>query len=264
MKSFMNKIGHFIVVMLILLNVSCISKKKTAGKFLPGNENSVKRENSVLSTLKMNSNSLSYYSAEAEAAYKDKQQNLQFSSQIVFERDKYVWMSITALLGIEVARVMITPDSIKILDRFNRTYISSGYAYIKKFTQLPITFEQLQNLLCGNALFEEKANLVSLDSNAMSYFLMLNATQFSQTSTYSKSSFKNEEVSIDDLLRGQNMRVSYKERNLSEAPNQPSSIAINITGEKNIECHFKLSNFVLVKNKEPQFVVPKTYKTIVY
>src|SRR5690606_17028532 len=32
------------------------------------------------------------------------------------ERNKAIWLSVTAILGVEVARVLITPDSVKILN----------------------------------------------------------------------------------------------------------------------------------------------------
>src|ERR1043165_2055158 len=44
-----------------------------------------------------------------------------FDVNIRMKKDSAIWLSITPLLGIEVARVLVTRDSIRILDRINKT-----------------------------------------------------------------------------------------------------------------------------------------------
>ena len=71
--------------------------------------------------------------------------------ELVCEKDKYIWLKVTALFGIEAARVMITPDKIQLLDRLNRKHITASYTYLKNFTDIPLTFTQLQNMTNGKA-----------------------------------------------------------------------------------------------------------------
>ena len=48
--------------------------------------------------------------------------------------DEAIWISVTALMGIEVARVLITPDSVKIINRLQAEYIKKPLEYLHHFT----------------------------------------------------------------------------------------------------------------------------------
>lgn len=69
---------------------------------------------------------------------------------IRIERDKAIWISVTALLGIEAARILVTPDSVQILNKLRSEYIKKDFAYIYKYTSPNITFSTLQDLLLAN------------------------------------------------------------------------------------------------------------------
>src|SRR5690606_28598736 len=58
-------------------------------------------------------------------------------------RDEAIWISMTALLGMEVARVLITPDSIKVINRLQSTYICTPFAYLHDFTGSSLYFSDL-------------------------------------------------------------------------------------------------------------------------
>lgn len=45
-------------------------------------------------------------------------------------RDSAIWVSVSPLLGIEAVRVLLTPDTVRFLDRINHEYKVSGYKLI--------------------------------------------------------------------------------------------------------------------------------------
>ncbi|RYG21494.1 MAG: DUF4292 domain-containing protein, partial [Chitinophagaceae bacterium] len=49
---------------------------------------------------------------------------------IRIEKDKKIWVSVTAIAGIEVARAVITPDSLLLRDNLNKTYARKPFSYI--------------------------------------------------------------------------------------------------------------------------------------
>ncbi len=63
------------------------------------------------------------------------------------ERDSFTWMSLTAPLGIEIARVLLTPDSIKFIDSYNKKYFFTDYQFFYDKFDIKITFDCFQNLL---------------------------------------------------------------------------------------------------------------------
>jgi len=78
--------------------------------------------------------------------------SIQGTALIKMQKDSAVWISLRKL-GFEVARALITPDSVYILDRFNDDYASYGLEYLAKEYQLPPSFTILQQILLGNPFF---------------------------------------------------------------------------------------------------------------
>ena len=158
----MNKI-HYVIISLIVFTFlgSCKSKKNLSNfgnnsPVITGKATNEDAEN-TLKLIKQNRNDYTYIKADAAAAYNDGKNAYDLDVEIVCEKDKYIWMKVTALFGIEAARVMITPDKIELLDRLNRKHITTNFTYLKTFTDIPLTFFQLQNMIAGNALFDADA-----------------------------------------------------------------------------------------------------------
>lgn len=80
-----------------------------------------------------------------------------FNISLRAKRDSLIWISISPLLGIEVARVLITPDSVKFLNRLQGRYQASTFETINRLLQLKVNFEAVQSLICGN-FFAYKKN----------------------------------------------------------------------------------------------------------
>ena len=85
---------------------------------------------------------------------------------IRINRDKKIWVSITAIAGIEVARALITPDSIMVINRLQGVYIKQPFSYINKFTGGGVNYKTIESLLVGNAIPElvnDNASLLTVN-----------------------------------------------------------------------------------------------------
>lgn len=81
-----------------------------------------------------------------------------FKANIRMKKDSCVWISISPALGIEVFRVLITPDSLKYISKIpdNKYYYSGKFEDINEIAKVGIDFDMLQDLLIGNAIGLEK------------------------------------------------------------------------------------------------------------
>lgn len=66
-------------------------------------------------------------------------------------RDSIIWVS-ASLVGIEGVRAVLTRDSVRVLNRLEKTYFSGGYDYLSKLLNVPVSFAQMQALLLGDYL----------------------------------------------------------------------------------------------------------------
>lgn len=73
-----------------------------------------------------------------------------FTAILRLKKDSLLWVSVSPFLGIEMARICLTPDSIKVMNRMERSYFVADIAYLEQMTGAPIGFDMLQSVLCGN------------------------------------------------------------------------------------------------------------------
>jgi len=73
---------------------------------------------------------------------------------IRIKKDQKIWVSITAIAGIEVARALITPDSILLINRLQSLYVRQPFSYVNKFAGNEVNYKTIESLLIGNAIPE--------------------------------------------------------------------------------------------------------------
>ena len=71
---------------------------------------------------------------------------------IRIQKGQKIWVSVTAIAGIEVARALITPDSLLVINKLQGLYVRKPFSYIYSFTSRQINFASLEALLVGNAI----------------------------------------------------------------------------------------------------------------
>ena len=100
------------------------------------------------------------FSARLSLEFSGMQQ--EFSSRVHMKmiRDERMQFSVQPFPGIEMVRVEISNDSIKMLDRINRRFIADSYQRLKKEMGVDFNFQNLQALFT-NQLFVPGVNAIS-------------------------------------------------------------------------------------------------------
>ena len=78
------------------------------------------------------------------------------SANLRIRKDSVIWISVSALLGIEVARIQITPDSLKLMNRINKTYWTADFAEADQLLGVSINYKQLEGALVGHIFFKNQ------------------------------------------------------------------------------------------------------------
>ena len=215
----------------------------------------------VLNTIDANLNFFSFYQCRAKVNYKDDNQKVELDINLVMEKDQYIWMSVTAVLGIEVARIMITQDSVKILDRLHRKCIATNFDYIQRLSNVPLKLNNLQNLIIGNTVFNNSVQKSVVDTilGAISVSTIINTQK--QTTFYN-ANYKVNRTLIEEQNQSRQLNITYPNYIAFNQNVYPNAMNINIRAEKNLECTFELSNFAFTKKRETQFTVPSGYEVV--
>jgi len=72
------------------------------------------------------------------------------SGSLRIQKDEAIYMSIAPFLGIEVARALVTPDSVKIVNRLESSYYLGDINLLNRMFNTDIDFYMLQALFMGN------------------------------------------------------------------------------------------------------------------
>jgi hypothetical protein len=173
--------------------------------------------------------------------------------------NKKIWVSVTALLGIEVARAVITPDSVLIINRLQGIYIKQPFSFIYAYTNRQVTYGMVQALLIGNAvpsLLNDSAkmtnanNIVTLTGNLddIVYQIMLDPT------------LKATQTNLNSDEQGVALQVANSNFIPAGAQKMSSQIDINSTArDKKIQVSL---HYIKVDLNQPQdypFSIPSSY-----
>ncbi len=89
---------------------------------------------------------------KAKMHYESNDQKQNFNIHFRLKNNETIWASISAPIIGELARAIITPDSVKALDRFNKKYYLYSYRELIKLINIDVEFSTLQQIIIGNAI----------------------------------------------------------------------------------------------------------------
>jgi hypothetical protein len=82
----------------------------------------------------------------------DNDEELNLRGSVRINKDSAILVSINAFAGIEAARLLLTPDSVKILDRINNRYFLGNYEEAEKFFPVRIDYDVIQGIFFGSSI----------------------------------------------------------------------------------------------------------------
>ncbi|WP_294821367.1 DUF4292 domain-containing protein [uncultured Flavobacterium sp.] len=95
---------------------------------------------------------------KGDANYKDSKQSQSVSLEIRMKKDETILVSVR-VLGITMAKALITPKRVSYYEKINGTYFDGNYAVLSRWLGTELDFARVQNMLLGEALDNlEKGN----------------------------------------------------------------------------------------------------------
>ena len=209
-------------------------------------------------------NKISYtsFSAKVKVTFEgsDGKKN-DFNAFIRLQKDSVLWISINALLGIEAFRIMITPDSVKVLNKLDKKVQLRSVSFLKEITKLPFTFLELQDLLIGNPIYFD-TTIVSYRKDAGRISVLSIGSLFKHLLSLDPGGFQILHSKLDDVneIRARTADISYSDYETvnDQAFSTFRKITILEKSKLDIEMKYKQFNFNIPLNFP--FNIPKNYK----
>lgn len=123
-------------------------------------------------------NDSTLFAKRIEVSFTDGENSDNFKASLKISRDSFMQISLTAPLGIEVARILLTQDSIKFVDVYHKKYFLADYDYFNQRYDVSLTYDFLQNIFTNTfsdfTLLDEsnlRTKRYKLDRTEMGYKL---------------------------------------------------------------------------------------------
>jgi len=194
-------------------------------------------------------------------------QDNEVNAVVSIKKDSVIFIEIYGRVGpvtVKAFDVLITRDSVKILDRLKKVVRLRSVSYLREQVHLPVDFKTVQDILIGNPIFLDTANILYYRTEQKGISLFSVGRIFTNFLTLSHD-YTPQHSKLDDTdpMRARTCDITYGDYDYGGPAQAPFStyrkISVAEKGKVDIEIginkHYKFN--------EPlsyHFVIPKNYK----
>ena len=204
--------------------------------------------------------SFTTFYGKAKADFESDQFSGNVTIYVRMQKDSIIWISVTGPLNIEGARVLITTDSVKVIDKIHGTVEIHSINQLQKLIKLPLSFNDFQNVILGKPYLPGNSN-ASYDIRPDSIKVSAQQAMINYIFSFARSSLVLGESSFSASSNGNaiNANIFYNGYQLTDGINFSAdrNIAVSGTASIKLDLNFKEYNF-----NQPQtypFTISKNY-----
>ncbi len=203
----------YCAVIALLLLSSCRTHRSATGAVPPSSSTPAAQqgaaEDSILQRADANRIPYEWFATRIRVSYSDGKSEMDFTAVVRMRRDSVIWLSLQGPFGIEGARVLITPDSVRIVNHLSNEYTAQPVSSLSRMLPMQTSIRELQDFIMGYYLhlsgltpryrgMEDSLHLIPAESAQLSYRAFL----YPENYTMAKSL-------LTDKMVGQQMSITF-------------------------------------------------------
>lgn len=249
-------------LILVLFLSACASKKIVSTNDMSEKEVSKREKKNLLEGIAENALLFETFSTKAKTKLSLDNKSFNATLNIRIKHNEVIWISANAFLGIEAARIMITPDRIQIINRLQSTYIDKPFDYIYNFTSKELSFSELEDLFVGNSLNFYSNPLNTVFSQGNDYKILGNLEDLIYEMSMGMD-YNLKETKLSENNKTQTLQFSYQNHGLVDDKTVPNEVNIALKAAKmDLKAEMKFEDISLNQDLSFPFSVPERYKKI--
>lgn len=243
---------------------TAISKKDTAVAVIihKNPDDSAAIRAGILQKVKANHINFTWFNAKVKVDYEGSSgQNKDATANIRIQKDSIIWISLTGLLGIEGFRVMVTKDSVKVMNKLDKEIQYRSVAYLQELTKLPFDFYTLQDLIVGNPIYfsnniisfkqvENQLQVQSVDS-LFKHLLTLDTTN---------NYILHSKLDDKDVNHNRTADITFGDYDNNNGKAFSKDRRITVTEKSKLDIHMDFKQYDFDQPQTFPFSIPKNYK----
>lgn len=137
----MNRFG-IILLLFLELFASCKSVSTTVNNNIKSSTSSKILENMQNASVKAKT-----VSAKIKVKFIAAKSKQVITANLRMEKDSVIWISLTAIGGISVAKMLITPQHVSYYEKLNNTYFDGDFSLLNSWLKAELNFNKIQSIL---------------------------------------------------------------------------------------------------------------------
>ena len=227
----------------------------------------LKTEPTVAPKVTVSNAEFAFLTTKSKFSFKNQTQDLDnVTVNLRIQKDSLIWISVTGV-GFEVARGLISRDSIAFMDKIHKTYFLFDYEQLSKKYNFKLDFPLLQSVIIGNLPFPQTDSDSVLKEKDY-YVLKQNAGRISAENYISETTLKLLKLKASETPGDNTFSLDYQDFKPVNDLLFPfvSNMVLNVKSPKDQQFyktevgikHNKVE--VLTENPGFPFSIPSSYK----
>lgn len=243
---------------------NAISKKDTVVKVVVKKEDVVDSMSLVQTEVKkLHNNKIPFttFSAKVKVEYEDKNGGDQANANIQMQKDSAIWISLTGPFNIEGFRLLVTKDSMRLMNKIKKTVQFRSIEYLQELTQIPFDFYTLQDLIIGNPVFID-GKMVSYKNADNGLQILLIGKLFKHLITIDATAGKVLHSKLDDVdsVRNRTCDITFDKYEANNGINFSTYRKISVAEHSKLDVSLDFKKYTFNEAVSFPFNIPKNFK----
>jgi hypothetical protein len=212
-----------------------------------------------IATTKLSFNTMN---ARVKLDYESVNNSDAFIANISIEKGTAIYITVRGAMGVIGLKAIITKDSVKLFYPLKKKVEFRPLSYLQEVIKIPFTYNTLEDLIVGNPIFMEEANIVTYKMNSNKLQVGMSGKLFKNLITLSEDNIKVMHLKLDDIDINEHRTcdITYSNHN-SVLQNQfPINRDIAIASQSRLEIHMEMKDYSFNEPLKYNFVIPKSGK----
>lgn len=247
--------SSWIIVLFFLINSCSTQKDISSVRDLSANR--------IVKEVEKNAFEYDNLQAKFDVKFKDDKNSIGLKGQLRMQNDSVIWISLSLKLGIEVARMMITQDSVKFLNRNNKTYLAESIEMFNDKLPIEPSIDLFQNLFVGNDTQIGRVDKSRMSTEDNSYKLEVINKNVLKDIWVAPETFRISKYKIRELNNYEkNIQIEYSDFKGYNERLLPSKIRFGLSYDDEIEVEIDYSNVTINEEVSFPFNITKKFERI--
>ena len=250
-KSFSSYIGIIFLSLFILQ--SCSNKLSVFSKSYSAKDLNIEKLD------------FDYLSIKSKIQFKEPHKTTKATALIRMKKDSVIWFNLSGALGVQGVRGIITKDSVKIINRVEKSYYLFDFNEVSTEFQFPIDYNLIQAMILGD-MPKQLNESNSIKKNGDKYIIKQNIENIRITNFVNEQTMKLEEVNVTEKETDNSLKLLYKDFKNVNDQGLPFSIFISLIHHNEfgeLETQLNIDHLKADASDKPikfPFSVPKKYE----